>query len=81
MSLPYEHPSLENFKKEKQKNRSTHKPIQKKNDFLKQESKAIDNNPRLHVLKQIFSQSPMFIFQILQLFQLQKAGNQLMNKF
>ena len=35
MSLPYEHPSLENFKKEKQKNRSTHKPIQKKIWFSK----------------------------------------------
>ena len=51
MSLPYEHPSLENLRKEKQKYMSIQKSIQekKKNDFLKQESKAIDNNPRLHV--------------------------------
>ena len=47
MSLPYGHPSLENLRKEKY-------------DFLKQKSKAIDNNPRLHVLKQIFNQSLMF---------------------
>ena len=50
MSLPYEHPSLENLRKEKQKYMSIQKSIQeKKNDFLKQESEAIDNNPRLHV--------------------------------
>ena len=62
MSLPYGHPSLENLRKEKQKHRAIHKTIQekKKYDFLKQESKVIDNNPRFHVLKQIFSQSPMF---------------------
>ena len=63
MSLPYGHPSLKNLRKEKQKPRAIHKPTQQKKflcDFLKQESKAIDNNPRLHVLKQIFSQSQMF---------------------
>ena len=50
MSLPYEHPSLENLRKEKQKYMSIQKSIrEKKNDFLKQESEAIDNNPRLHV--------------------------------
>ena len=32
----------------------------KKYDFLKQESNAIGNNPRMHDLKQIFAQSPMF---------------------
>ena len=61
MSLPYGHPSLESLRKEKQKHRMVHKTIQdEKYNFLKQESKAIDNNPRMHVLKQIFSQSPMF---------------------
>ena len=61
MSLPYGHPCLEDLRKEKQKCRAIHKTIQdKKYDFLKQESNAIDNNPRMHVLKQIFAQSPMF---------------------
>ena len=61
MSLPYGHPCLEDLRKEKQKYRAIHKTIQdKKYDFLKQESNAIDNNPRMHVLKQIFAQSPMF---------------------
>ena len=47
MSLPYGHPSLENLRKEKQKHWSIHKSIQEeKYDFLKQKSKAIDNNPR-----------------------------------
>ena len=50
MSLSYEPPSLENLRKEKENHMSIHKSIQeKKYDFLKQESKAIDNNPRLHV--------------------------------
>ena len=61
MSLSYGHPYLEDLRKEKQKYRAIHKTIQdKKYDFLKQESNAIDNNPRMHVLKQIFAQSPMF---------------------
>ena len=61
MSLPYCHPCLEELRKEKQKYRAIHKTIHdKKYDFLKQESNAIDNNPRMHVLKQIFAQSPMF---------------------
>ena len=61
MSLPYSHSCLEDLRKEKQKYRAIHKTIQdKKYDFLKQESNAIDNNPRMHVLKQIFAQSPMF---------------------
>ena len=61
MSLPYHDPYLEDLRKEKQKYRAIHKTIQdKKYDFLKQESNAIDNNPRMHVLKQIFAQSPMF---------------------
>ena len=57
MSLPYDHPCLEDLRKEKQKCRAIHKTIQaKKYEFLKQESNAIDNNPRMHVLKQIFAQ-------------------------
>ena len=61
MSLPYHDPYLKDLRKEKQKYRAIHKTIQdKKYDFLKQESNAIDNNPRMHVLKQIFAQSPMF---------------------
>ena len=61
MSLLYGYLCLEDLRKEKQKYRAIHKTIQdKKYDFLKQESNAIDNNPRMHVLKQIFAQSPMF---------------------
>ena len=61
MSLPYPDPYLEDLRKEKQKYRVIHKTIQdKKYDFLKQEPNAIDNNPRMHVLKQIFAQRPMF---------------------
>ena len=53
---------LEDLRKEKQKYSAIHKIIQdKKHDFFKQESNAIDNNnPRMPVLKQIFAQSPMF---------------------
>ena len=52
MSLLYSHPCLEDLRKQKQKYREIHKGIQDKNyDFLKQESNAIDNNPRMHVLK------------------------------
>ena len=61
MSLPYGHPSLENLRKKKQKHRSIYKKVQeKKYKFLKEKSKAVENNPRLPVLKQIFSESPMF---------------------
>ena len=61
MSLPYGHLSLENLRKEKQKHRSIHKKMQeKKCEFLKEESKAVEKNPRLPVLKQIFNQSTMF---------------------
>ena len=61
MSIPYGHLSLENLRKEKQKHRSIHKKIQEqKYELLKEKSKAVENNPRLHVLKQIFNQSPMF---------------------
>ena len=54
MSLPYGHPCLGDLRKETQKYKD------KKYDFIKQESNPIDNNPRMHVLKQIFAQSPMF---------------------
>ena len=60
ISLPYGHPSLENMRKEKQKNRLIHKKIQeKKYEHLKQESKVLNDNQRPNVLKQIFNQSPM----------------------
>ena len=60
ISLPYGHPSLENMRKEKQKNRLIHKKIQeKKYECLKEESKVLNDNQRLNVLKQIFNQSPM----------------------
>ena len=36
-----------------------HKIIQeKKYDFLKEGTKVLDKTPRLHILKQIFSQNP-----------------------
>ena len=82
MSLPYGHPCLEDLRKEKQKYRAIHKTIQdKKYDFLKQESNAIDNNPRMHVLKQIFAQSPMFYILNSTIISITKVGNQLRNKF
>ena len=60
ISLPYGHPSLENMRKEKQKNRLIHKKIQeKKYEYLKEESKVLNDNQRLNVLKQIFNQSIM----------------------
>ena len=61
ISLPYGHPYLENLRQEKQKYRAINKVIQeKKYELLKQESQSLESNQRLHVLKQIFSQSPMF---------------------
>ena len=63
MSLLYGQTYLEYLRQEKQKYRAIHKTIQdKKYDFLKQESNTIDNNPRMHVLKQISAQTPMFYF-------------------
>ena len=48
------------MRKEKQKNRLIHKKIQeKKYEYLKEESKVLNDNQRLNVLKQIFNQSPM----------------------
>ena len=58
--MPYGHPYLKKLRKEKHKYRDIHKVIQrKKDDFLKEESKVIENIPRLNILKQIFSQIPI----------------------
>ena len=47
-------------RKERHKYRAIHKVIQeKKYEFLKEESKVIEKIPRLHILKQIFSQNPI----------------------
>ena len=55
--LPHGHPSLEKARKQKNKYRNIHKVIQtKKDEFLKEENKAIQNNPRLDILNQIFNQ-------------------------
>ena len=60
ISLPFGHPYLEELRKEKQRHRAIHKVIQeKKYDFLKEESKVLQNHPIFNVLKQIFSQNPM----------------------
>ena len=60
ISLPFGHPYLEDLRKEKHKYRSIHKIIQeKKYDFLNEESRVLGKVPRLHILKQIFSQNPM----------------------
>ena len=58
ISLPYCQPNLEKLK-EKHNFRDIHKVIQKKDNFLKEESKVIENIPRLNILKQIFSQIPI----------------------
>ena len=55
--LPYGHPYLESLRKEKHKYRAIH--TRKKFEFLKEESKVIEKIPRLHILKQIFSQNPI----------------------
>ena len=48
------------MRKEKQKNRLIHKKIQeKKYEYLKEESKVLNDNQRLNVLRQIFNQIPM----------------------
>ena len=60
MPLPFDHPYLEELRKEKHKYRHIHKFIQrKKDDFLKEESKIIGKIPRLNILKQIFGQIPI----------------------
>ena len=59
-SLPYGHPSLEKVREQKNKYRGIHKVIQtKKDDFLKEEIKVIENNPRLDISNQIFNQVPL----------------------
>ena len=46
--------------KTKKKYRSIHKVIQsKKDEFLKEENKMIQNNPQLDILNQIFNQVPL----------------------
>ena len=56
-SLPYGHPSLEKARKEKNIYHNIHKVIQtKKDEFLNEENKVIQNNPRLDILNQIFNQ-------------------------
>ena len=56
-SLLYGHPSLEKVRQQKNKYRHIHKVIQtKKNEFLKEETKVIENNQRLDILSQIFNQ-------------------------
>ena len=56
-SLPYGHLSLEKARKQKNKYCNIHKVIQtKKDEFLKEENKVIQNNPRMDILNQIFNQ-------------------------
>ena len=51
---------MEKLRKEKHKYRDIHKVIQRiKDNFLKEESKVIENISRLNVLKQIFGQIPI----------------------
>ena len=58
ISLPYGRPYLEKLRKEKYKYRDIHNVIQrKKDDFLKEECKVMENIPRLNILKQIFGQT------------------------
>ena len=60
LSLPYGHPLLEKVRKQKDKYRDIHKVIQtKKEQFLKEETKVIENIPRLNILNQIFNQVPL----------------------
>ena len=59
-SLPYGNPSLEKVRQQKNKYPHIHKVIQtKKDEFLKEETKVIENNPRLDILHQIFNQVPL----------------------
>ena len=65
VSLPYGHPLLENLRKQKDKYRNIYKVIQtkeisfKRGKQLKEESKVIEKNPRLNILKQMYSQIPI----------------------
>ena len=59
-SLLYGHLFLEKTRKQKNKYRNIHKVIQtKKDEFLKEKNKVIQNNPRLNILNQIFNQVPL----------------------
>ena len=59
-AYPYCHSSLEKARKEKNKYCNIHRVIQtKKDEFLKEENKVIQNNPRLDILNQIFNQVPL----------------------
>ena len=50
ISLPFGYPMLDCLRKEKQKCRSIHQKIQeKKDEFLKEEAKVIENNQRMRV--------------------------------
>ena len=61
VSLPHGHPYLENLRKQEDKYRNIHKVIQTKKDkFLKEERKVVEKTPRLNILKQIYSQIPIF---------------------
>ena len=60
VSLPFGHPSLEKFNKEKHKYCDVHKVIQtKKDEFLLKKSKILQSIPILNILSQIFAQKPM----------------------
>ena len=59
-SLPYGHPLLEKVRKQKHKYCDIHKIIQtKKDQFLNEETKVIENIPILDILNQIFNQVPL----------------------
>ena len=59
-SLPYGHPFLEKARKQKNKHRNIHKVIQiKKDEFLKEENKVMQNNPQLDISNHIFNQVPL----------------------
>ena len=60
LSLPYGNPLPEKVRKQKDKYCDIHKVIQRKRDqFLKEETKLIENIPRLNILNQIFNQVPL----------------------
>ena len=60
LSLPYGNPLPGKVRKQKDKYCDIHKVIQRKRDqFLKEETKLIENIPRLNILNQIFNQVPL----------------------
>ena len=59
-SLPYCHLSLETVRKQENKYCNIYKVIlTKKDEFLKEEDKVIQNNTRLDILNRIFNQVPV----------------------